>query len=128
MLAETVVKILPDTPLLASAHFKNGLLQAAPLGDIDSRGDQILGRAIAPRKNRAGPGDATLAAVTRDPMRFVIARDAPGAQLREDRLRIFKLVRNRKQVPELLAFDFFEGISGGDFAGAIESHDAPVGI
>src|ERR1700733_3041993 len=55
MLAQAVVKALPDSPLLAPADLKNCLLQTLPLGDVNSSHDDEFGRAVAMRKKSIRP-------------------------------------------------------------------------
>ena len=46
----------------------------------------------------------------------------------EDALDLCLFFRRQKEIPDFSAFDFFEGVAGGLFAGPVEPHDAPFGI
>ena len=57
VLAEAVMQVLPNSPLLARADLQQCFLQVLPLGDVDPRGDDVIGGLAIARQQGARPGD-----------------------------------------------------------------------
>ena len=64
----------------------------------------------------------------RDPVALKILWQQVGAQLRKNGSGALDLFRLQEEVPDVSAADFVKRIPGGEFAGAVESHDAAFRI
>ncbi len=126
VLPQAVVQILSDPPLLPGADVQQRSLQLFAFRDINSGGNNVIRRAVAAGQQGTGPRNQSIRAVPRHPMALIILRKQIGAQLFDHGPGSSHLLRQHKEIPDAFAPDLVERVAGGQFAGPIEAHDAPV--
>src|SRR3984885_14946674 len=63
MLTETIMQVLPDSPLFARAYIEDRLFQVLSFGDVDTGSDDVMGTLSHARKQRTRPCNQPLIAM-----------------------------------------------------------------
>src|ERR1700733_10413720 len=124
MLAESIMQVLADAPLLASADIQNRLLQLLALRNIDSGCDDQVWCSIASWKHRAGPRDEPVRFVPGDPVALILLGQHIRAHSLKYQLEAIHFLRQEKKIPDVLAANLFERKPRGELRSAVKADNA----
>src|ERR1700744_4339215 len=80
MLAETIVQVLPDSPLFSRTYVEDCLFQMLSFCDVDPGGNDVLRRIPAARKQGTRPCNQPLISVPCKPTGLVVLRKKVATQ------------------------------------------------
>src|ERR1700733_10759116 len=124
MLAESIIQVLADARLLASADIQNRLLELLAVREIDSRCDAQVWCSIASSKHRADPRVEPVRFVPGDPVAQILLGQHIRAHSLKYQLEAIHFLRQEKKIPEVLAANLFERHTRGELRSAVKADDA----
>src|SRR5262245_39975821 len=103
VLAEAVVQVATDLPLLPGADLENRLFHPLALGDVDPGCDHVRRPGSDTRQYRARPRNAAPAAISSDQIAFGSGDGLLHVESREIALEASRLFRGQEQVTEIFS-------------------------
>src|ERR1700678_4046128 len=80
VLAQTIVQVLPDSPLFSRAYIEDCLFQLLSFCDVYPRGNDVLRRLVTPWQQSTRPRYQSLVSVPRNPTGLIVLRKKVATQ------------------------------------------------
>src|ERR1700722_21342 len=128
MLTETIMQVLPDSPLFARAYIEDRLFQVLSFGDVDTGSDDVMGTLSHARKQRTRPCNQPLIAMPGYPIGLIVLGKEIGTQHFKHGTEALGLLGNEKEVPNALALNLLHRISSGQFTRRVKPEDVSFAV
>src|ERR1700722_4043020 len=99
MLAETIVQVLPDSPLFSRTYIEDCLFQVLSFCDVNPSSNDVLRCLPTAWKQGTRPCNQPLISMPRNPTGLVVLRKKVGTQHFKRRPEPMDFLRREKQVP-----------------------------
>jgi hypothetical protein len=100
MLAETIMQVLPNSPLFSRTYVQDRLFQVLSFRDVYTCGNDVLGSFSIAWKWRTRPGNEALVSMAREPTGLIVVRKKIRTQHFKQCPEAIFLFRREKQVPD----------------------------